>query len=196
MFDGGMAKAYLLGRTSWFGYAWVGKLATRDPPRNVGDRRPLVIVIAPANLGAQVLTSQPTETLFFGSVSDFVRSRRLGSTLRTSVAAALREAGCRSTTLSTDLRRVVTWLARQPEPPCLKVFSTAVMSRRTFFRRWKEEIRETPSDFLRRVRVVRARQLLRTGAGLSDAAARAGYLTVGQLRRDLDWHHNARNGTE
>ena len=58
-------------------------------------------------------------------------------------------------------------------------------SRRSLYRMWKRELREAPSQFLRRVRVVHAERLMNDGISAKQAALRAGFGSVNCLRRLL-----------
>ena len=58
---------------------------------------------------------------------------------------------------------------------------TACMSESTFLRRFKEEMGTSPMQYLVGIRVRRARQLLRAGRSVSEAASRTGFASPSHL---------------
>lgn len=99
------------------------------------------------------------------------------------VATALAVLGVRPDTLGEPVRLLLHRLGRESMVPTLKAFQQAITSRRTFFRYWT--LAEHPSQFLRRVRCIRATQLLRLGMTLEEALRNAGFRSPRELRREL-----------
>jgi AraC-like DNA-binding protein len=123
----------------------------------------------------------------FGSLAEFDRWRAsavaCSPTIREDVQAVLEETGCRRAMLTRKLRDALNTLAELPAVPAVSMLQEQWPSRRSFYRVWRTRISTTPNAFLRRVRLHHAARLIAQGLSKKEAAHRAGFSSVGQMRR-------------
>jgi AraC-like DNA-binding protein len=135
---------------------------------------------------SRILENSPV--LGFKSIEEFdhwrlqhSREEPIGADIR----AALAELGCSTDQLPRKLRAVLESAGTRPRVPTLEDLSRHWPSRRSFYRRWTEEIRVAPNRFLRRVRALHAIRLMREGCSAKEAAHASGFTSVAQMRREL-----------
>jgi hypothetical protein len=118
---------------------------------------------------------------------DLWREGRLAGdeTFGPDVAAALAEIGCSLTGMPKKLRGQLERMADETTVPPLRALEQQWPSRRSFYRIWREQIPETPSAFLRRLRARHAERLMALGRSKKEAAHLAGFSSVDQMRRNL-----------
>lgn len=150
----------------------------------------LVIVIAPSEVSTRIARSEwERNVVAFRSLDDLDRWRRAqastGTNIRGDVMTALSEIGFDLERLSSKLRDTFEAFARRKSVPAVVDVERLCASRRSLYRMWKRELREAPSQFLRRVRVVHAERLMNDGISAKQAALRAGFGSVNCLRRLL-----------
>lgn len=106
-----------------------------------------------------------------------------GLTIEVDVAAALRELGHPRADLRGEVAEAIDALCRLPRAPKVSEIRGPQVSERTFYRRWPEQINESPKHFLDRVRLLHARRLVeQEGFSAKEAAYRAGYASVFAFR--------------
>lgn len=144
-----------------------------------------VLVVAPPGVEIHAVAGgRPVPALVFASIRemDLWRSRFAEQTgLAPFVEEALAELGV--TVVAAPLAAALATVAQAPVVPHLKRIVAACSSRRTFFRLWSAAIPESPSRFLRRVRVLHARSLVAGGLSDDDAARMAGFRDADELSR-------------
>jgi hypothetical protein len=153
--------------------------ATHDPLIIIGDRE------ASERLARRVGADR---VVAFATLEelDLWREERLGDeTFGPDVVAALGEIGCSLATLPKKLRVQLERVAEAMTVPPLRALEQQWPSRRSFYRIWSEQIPETPSAFLRRLRARHAERLIAMGRTKKEAALLAGFSSVDQMRRNL-----------
>lgn len=139
----------------------MSKRETRSP-----DSAP-IIVIAPPESVAEIrrLLGSDWEILAFESVHALDQQRRrweaAGQTIEREVAEALGELDVAVGELSVRLQQLLTLLAACQTVPDHAMFARWFGSRTTLWRRWREELPETPARFLSRVRRLHQLRLTR-----------------------------------
>lgn len=146
-----------------------------------------MIIVGRPDVSSRIArTAGFTRVVTFGSLAEFDRWRAASTSspsIREDVAAALAEVGCSRATLPRKLCDAFDAIAVRDTVPELAELEQLWPSRRSFYRVWRERIPEPPSAFLRRVRLRHAARLLALGLSKKEAAHRAGFSSVDQMRR-------------
>jgi Helix-turn-helix domain len=153
---------------------------------NAGMKR--IIIIGAPELARELLRSGCRNIVAFASLGELDRWRETqvsDETFSADLIAELDNIGCPLTTLPRKLRLQLEALASQTEVPPMGALAREWPSRRSFYRVWSESINETPSAFLRRLRMRHAKRLIEMGRSKKEAAFQAGFSSVEQMRRNL-----------
>ncbi len=149
--------------------------------------RSIIIVGAP-ELVRELIRGRRETVVAFSSLIELDRwreSQLADETFGPDLIAALDDIGCPLAAIPRKLRCQLEALASQTEVPPMSVLAREWPSRRSFYRVWGECIAETPSALLRRLRARHARRLMEMGRSKKEAAYRAGFSSVDQMRRNL-----------
>ncbi len=147
-----------------------------------------VIVVAPAEVSDKIARhAADVSVVAFRSLDELDRwrlaSASRSASIRGDVVDALREIGSGIEALSARLRTIFEEFSERSAVPAVAEFEQSWLSRRSLYRIWRHELREGPSRFLRRVRVLHAERLMRDGVAPKEAAMLAGFGSVDHLRR-------------
>jgi transcriptional regulator GlxA family with amidase domain len=147
-----------------------------------------VIVVAPADVSDKIARhAVDVSVVAFRSLDELDRWRLAyasrNAPIRGDVVDALREIGSEIEALSARLRPIFEEFCERSTVPALAEVEQSRLSRRSLYRIWTLELREGPSRFLRRVRVLHAERLMRDGVAPKEAAMLAGFGSVDHLRR-------------
>jgi len=132
--------------------------------------QPAVFVIAPTDVSVQVRATD-APVLRFTTSAEFERwSHDSSARVAAAVYAALAELNIDLSSCSPRTQEVIVRLCERETIPSVKELFAACSSRRSFYRSWNDDIHETPSAFLTRVRLLH----LRSSAAHDDSAAQGG----------------------
>jgi hypothetical protein len=152
-------------------------------------REESIIVIAPSDVAGRVARAigDGFDVIAFRNVEELDRWRAeiaaLAGGVGADVIGALADIGCPLSTLPHRLRVALDAIGLFPSAPPLKLLEQQWPSRRSFYRMWNDTIPESPSAFLRRVRLHHAQRLIAEGIVPKRAAIVAGFSSVDQMRR-------------
>jgi hypothetical protein len=122
--------------------------------------QPSVFVIAPENVPVQVRKPHVV-VLRFSNSYEFERWRQGPCAhVAAAVRAALADLGIDLEACSPRTRDVIARLTERENVPLVKELVGLDSSRRSFYRWWMRDIRETPAAFLERVRLLHVRTAL------------------------------------
>ena len=129
--------------------------------------QPAVFVIAPTDVPVQVRAAH-APVMRFSTSAEFERwSHASAARVAAAVYAALAELNVDLTSCTPRTQEVLMRLCERETIPSVKELFAACSSRRSFYRSWNDDIRETPAAFLRRVHLLH----LRTSAARDDSGA-------------------------
>ncbi len=155
-----------------------------------------VIVIGADESVGQVARTNGLPVKAFATIDDFERWRVAESnsriTIREEIAGALKEIGVAFEQLPPKLQALFENFAQCRVVPVVSDLEKLSPSRRSLYRIWSGPVGETPSRFLRRVRLLHAERLIGSGASNKEAALRAGFGSVDRMRRLIAERRNAR----
>jgi AraC-like DNA-binding protein len=149
---------------------------------------PSIIIIGAPEQVRELVRGRGENVLAFSSLIELDRWRDgqvADETFGPDLIAALDEIGCPLAALPRRLRCQLEALASRTEVPPMSVLAREWPSRRSFYRIWSECIADTPSALLRRLRARHAQRLMEMGRSKKEAAYRAGFSSVDQMRRNL-----------
>jgi AraC-like DNA-binding protein len=151
------------------------------------DEGSAIIVIGGDDTAGRIARNSGLSVKAFATVDDFERWRASQTSSRTTIRGeiveALREIGVAFDQLPAKLQPIFDLFARCRVVPSVADLEKVSPSRRSLYRFWSGELRETPSRFLRRVRLLHAERLIGSGASNKEAAWRAGFGSVDRMRR-------------
>lgn len=154
-------------------------------------REQAIIIVAPADADVRLVRDgDSADVMAFSSSEEFDAWTRTHETIRADVQQALADLGC--AVLPASLATVIEALCDCVRVPELSILEKSAPSRRSFYRVWSANVRETPSAFLRRVRTAHARRLLASGMSRKEAALVSGFSSVDQMRRHVGKKSKAR----
>jgi AraC-like DNA-binding protein len=157
--------------------------------RSAGIGVNIIIAADPDEVERLVRRVGTDSVVVFASLEelDRWRERRLhdDETFGPDLVAALEELGAPLPALPRKLRMQLERMTAGAHVPRLRALEAHWPSRRSFYRVWNEAIAETPSAFLRRLRARHAERLMAMGRSRKEAAHRAGFSSVDQMRRNL-----------
>lgn len=152
------------------------------------DDEPVIIIGGDESV-SRIARGSGASVKSFESIDEFERWReskdRSMATVRAEVVEALREIGTAFDELPGKLQPVFGFFARCHIVPAVSDLERVSPSRRSLYRIWASELHETPSRFLRRVRLLHAQRLIESGASNKEAALQAGFGSVDRMRRLL-----------
>jgi AraC-like DNA-binding protein len=151
------------------------------------DEASAIIVIGGDDAAGRIARNSGLTVKAFATVDDFERWRASQAssrrTIRDEIVEALREIGVAFDQLPPKLQPIFDRFARCRVVPALADLEKVSPSRRSLYRAWSCELCETPSRFLRRVRLLHAERLIGLGASNKEAAWQAGFGSVDRMRR-------------
>ena len=151
------------------------------------DEGSSIIVIGGDDAAGRIARNSGLSVKAFATVDEFDRWRASQSSSRTTIRGeiveALREIGIAFDQLPAKLLPIFEVFVGCRVVPPLSDLEKASPSRRSLYRIWSGELHETPSRFLRRVRLLHAERLIGSGASNKEAAWRAGFGSVDRMRR-------------
>ncbi|HEX8619454.1 MAG TPA: hypothetical protein VF911_17870 [Thermoanaerobaculia bacterium] len=116
-----------------------------------------MFVIAPTDVAVQVRAAH-APVLRFATSAEFERwSHESASRVAAAVHAALDELQIDLAACSPRTQEVIAHLCDRETIPSVKELFAACSSRRSFYRSWNKDIKETPAAFLTRVRLLHLR---------------------------------------
>jgi hypothetical protein len=135
--------------------------------------QPAVFVIAPTDVSIHVRTGD-APVLRFSSSAEFAQwSQQSSARITAAVYAALNELQIEIARCSPRTQEVLAHLCNRETIPSVKELLASCSSRRSFYRSWSDDVRETPAAFLTRVRLLH----LRSSTARDDDAAQRGTLS-------------------
>lgn len=150
------------------------------------------VIINPSTELAVLLHASPLQdgVLIFSDVSGYERWRQgeeeVCRTIHREVHEVLSQLAVEPGSLCRELRHAIEFLCSQPRVPELRTLFRVCRSERTLYRIWSSAIPETPSKFLRRVRVLHAIRLREYHLHTAKLAAfESGFSDPSILRRAL-----------
>lgn len=148
-----------------------------------------VIIIGPPDVAGALARDAECDAVAFRTFEDLDRwreqQRSADDTVGPDLSTALQELGTSLDELPMKLRDFLKEIAVEKHVPALRDLEHRWSSRRSFYRMWNGSFDEPPSTFLRRVRGHHAQRLLALGFSKKQAALRAGYSSVDQMRRNI-----------
>jgi AraC-like DNA-binding protein len=147
-----------------------------------------VIIVGAPELARALVRAGRTRVVAFSSLRDLDRWREselADETFGPDLIAAFEEIGCTLSGLPRKLRRQLEALAGQLQVPPMSALAQEWPSRRSFYRVWNDNIPETPSALLRRLRARHAKRLIAMGRSKKEAAFLAGFSSADQMRRSI-----------
>jgi AraC-like DNA-binding protein len=161
------------------------------------DESAAIIVIGADDSVGRIARGSGLPVLEFATVDEFDRWREwqtsTRATIRAEIVQALREIGVNFEQLPARLLSIFEIFARYRVVPAVADLERHSPSRRSLYRIWARQLRETPSRFLRRVRLLHAERLINSGASSKEAALRAGFGSVDRMRRLIAERRSARS---
>jgi hypothetical protein len=127
-------------------------------------------VIAPANVPVQVRAAHASVRRFATSAEFEHWSHCSSARVAAAVYAALAESKIDIPSCSPRTQEVIARLCALETIPSVKELLAGCSSRRSFYRSWSDDVRETPAAFLTRVRLLH----LRASSSRDDDAAQHG----------------------
>lgn len=151
------------------------------------DESAAIIVIGADDSVGRIARGSGASVKAFATVEEFDRWRATQAssraTIRAEIAEALREIGVTFEELPAKLQSIFELFAHGRVVPAVADLEKLSPSRRSLYRIWSRPLSETPSRFLRRVRLLHAERLIGSGASCKEAALRAGFGSVDRMRR-------------
>ena len=149
-----------------------------------------VIIIGPPDVAGVLAREVECDAVEFRTLEDLdrwrERQRDADDTIRPDLIAALEELGVAMSSVPKKLRILLESIAVEKHVPTLGDLEHRWSSRRSFYRMWNDVFDHPPSTFLRRVRSLHALRLLALGFSKKQAAMLAGYISVDQMRRNIN----------